>query len=61
VALKWRYDETCEHFCNGIEEIVGNLKPQVDFDYASKDKGSKKPMEKPLIPNEAKTRTKKKA
>jgi len=37
---------------NEIEEIVKNLEPQIDFDYASKDEGSKKPMEKPFTPNE---------
>jgi len=41
-------------FANEIEEIVSSLEPQVYFDYASKDEGSKKPMEKPPTPNEVK-------
>jgi hypothetical protein len=33
---------------NEIEEIVSNPKSQANFDSASKDEGSKEPMEKPV-------------
>jgi hypothetical protein len=33
---------------NEIEKIVSNPKSQANFDSASKDEGSKEPMEKPL-------------
>ncbi len=42
---------------NEIEKIIGNLEPQVDFDYASKNEGSKKPMEEPFTPNEVKNKS----
>jgi hypothetical protein len=48
-------------FANEIEEIISSLKPKVDFDYVSKDEGSKKLMEKPLTPNEVKNKTKNKS
>jgi len=33
-------------FANEIEEVVGSPKSQANFDNASKDEGSKEPMEK---------------
>jgi hypothetical protein len=47
-------------FANEIEEVVGSLKSQANFDNASKDEGSKEPMEKPFTPNEMFTKKQKK-
>jgi hypothetical protein len=42
-----------------IERVVGSPKSQAYFDNASKDEGSKEPMEKPLTQMQLKNRTKK--
>jgi hypothetical protein len=39
-------------YVNETKEIVGSPKSQANFDSASKDEGSKEPMEKPRTPNE---------
>jgi hypothetical protein len=45
---------------NEIEEIVSSPKSQANFDNASKDEGSKEPMEKPHLDEVKKHKKKKK-
>jgi hypothetical protein len=51
-ALKWKCDETCEHFYRLNLKVVSNPKSQANFDSVSKDEGNKEPMEKSFTPYE---------
>jgi hypothetical protein len=41
-----------KHVNASVNEIVGSPNFQIDFDNGSKDDDNKKPLNKPIIPNE---------